>query len=200
MIQVHLWIPTTVHIEDWEQKINTNLNNLATAFPLLELGPLQVHPRHFIFSAAQLKTQLDKAIFSPVCRQLHIIIITDYDVYPEDPHQVVDELVHIDSIARLTRRIQVLVFDNINTNSSTLKNIPTQHLKTGFQALSSVTNSKISSGNSEDWLHDNRVDFKNCPGCETYLRISLTAVLLKLTVDIFLATFQDDSCPHLGTR
>jgi hypothetical protein len=200
MIQVHLWIPTTVHIEDWENKINTNLNNLATAFPLLEFGPLQVHARHFIFNAAQLKTQLDEAIFIPVCRQLHIIILTDYDVYPEDPHRVVDELVHIDSIARLTRRIQVLVFDNINTNSSILKNIPTQHIKTGFQTLSSVTNSKISTGNSEDWLHDYRVDFNNCPGCETYIRASITAVLLKLTSDLFLATFHDDPRPHLGTR
>jgi hypothetical protein len=187
MIQVHLWIPEVVHIEDWEQKIITHLNDLSTTFPLLELGPLQVHPRSFIFSADQLKTQLDEVIFIPLCKQLHLIVLTDYDVYPEDPHRVVDELVHIDSVARLTRRIQVVVFDTINTDSSTLKT-PTQHLKSGFQTLSSVTNSKISANNSEAWSHDHSVDFTDCSGCDAYIRTSLITVLLKLTADVIVET------------
>lgn len=196
MIQVHLWIPETVHIEEWQQKINVNLNDLVSTFPLLELGPLQIHRRNFIFSAAQLKTQLDEVIFVPVCRQLHIIVLTDYDVYPEDAHRVVDELVHIDSLARLTRRIQVLVFDTINTESSTLK-IPTQHLKDGFQTLSSVANSKISCGDSAHWAHDNTLDFAACTGCESYIRVSLLVVFLKLSVDTFLGVSQNDPSTHL---
>lgn len=185
MIQTHLWIPEIVHIEEWEQKITTNLNDLSNVFPLLELGPLRVHSRNFIFSAGQLKTQLDEVIFIPLCKQLHFIVLTDYDVYPEDPHRIVDELVHIDSVARLTRRIQVAVFDTINTDSSTLKT-PTQHLKSGFQTLSSVTNSKISANSSEAWSHDHSVDFADCLGCEAYIRASLITVLLKLSADLIV--------------
>lgn len=199
MIQIHLWIPEIVHVEQWEQKINSHLNDLADTFPLLELGPVKTHRRNFIFNATQLKTQIDEAIFIPVCKQLHIIVLTDYDVYPEDPHRVVDELVHIDSIARLTRRIQVLVFDTINSESSTLK-VPTQHLKDGFQVLSSVTNSKICCGDSTVYRHEDSVDFANCTGCDIYIRVLLSVVLLKLTADVTTEVSQNDPSAPLDTR
>ena len=182
MIQVHLWIPNVVEIADWEEKINACLNDLASSFNNLDLGPLNTHVRYHVFCAEQLKLFLEEALFIPVVRQLHLIVLTDYDVIPLDILRLVDQLTYIDSIARLTRRIQVLVFD-ILSSVPFLPKITTIEIKEGIKAITNVVNSKIVSCDPESWSHDN--SFINCTGCDTLIRVSLILVLVKLTIDTF---------------
>ena len=182
MIQVHLWIPNVVEVKDWELKINDCLNDLASSFDTLDLGPLNTHVRYHVFCAEQLKFFLEEALFIPVVRQLHIIVLTDYDVIPLDTLRLVDQLTYIDSIARLTRRIQVLVFDVLSSVPFVPK-ISTVEIKEGIKAITNVVNSKIVSGDPEAWSHDN--SFTDCSGCDTLIRVSLILVLLKLTLDTF---------------
>ena len=184
MIQVHLWTPEVVDISESEQKIVTCLNDLAPSFSSFEIGTLKTHIRRTTFSSENLATQLDEALFIPTIRQLHIIILTDYDVIPLDPMRIIDDLVHIDSVARLTRRIQILVFDNLNTNSPIPKIFPPT-IKEGIRTITRVINSKTFSGDAESWPHDNQ--FQNCSGCDALVRLSLVVVLLKFDSEILLA-------------
>jgi len=182
MIQVHLWIPNVVEVSDWEHKINACLDDLASSFENLDLGPLNTHVRYHVFSAEQLKLVLEEALFIPVVRQLHVLVLTDYDVIPLDTLRLVDQLTYIDSIARLTRRIQVLVFD-ILSSAPSIPKVTTAEIKEGIKAISNVANSRIVSGDPEAWSHDN--SFANCSGCNALIRVSFIVVLLKLTLDIY---------------
>jgi hypothetical protein len=185
MIQVHLWIPNVVEVSDWELKINACLDDLASSFENLDLGPLNTHVRYHVFSAEQLKLALEEALFIPVVRQLHVLVLTDYDVIPLDTLRLVDQLTYIDSIARLTRRIQVLVFDILSPAPSIPKvtGAVTTEIKEGIKAISSVVNSRIVSGDPGAWSHDN--SFANCSGCNALIRVSFIVVLLKLTLDTY---------------
>ena len=178
MIDIHFWVPRTFPIEDWEQKIQTCLNDLSNTFNLLEIGTLRVHERTQNFSCELLRVQLDEALFVPIVQQLHIIILTYQDIIQLDHCRLIDQIVHIDSIARLTRRIQVLVFDII---SSKAENTSAKEVKEGLQSITSVLNSKIFVGDIEAWLHT--PNFSTCAGCDALIRISLIFVLLKFNSD-----------------
>ena len=177
MIQVSLWAPECVFVEEWEEKIINSLNNFSNTFPALDVGQLKVYTRNYIFNAEQLAPILNEALFIPIVQQLHIIILTDYNIIPLDHLRVIDHLIFLDSVARSTRRIQILVFDLLTSGSSTLK-IPLELIKAGIKVISLVPNSAIQSADAESWAHD--AEFRNCEGCNTTIFQSLTSSLKAL--------------------
>ena len=174
MIQVCLWAPECVFVEEWEEKIINSLNNFSNTFPALDVGQLKVYTRNCIFNAEQLAPILNEALFIPIVQQLHIIILTDYDIIPLDHLRVIDHLIFLDSVARSTRRIQILIFDLLTSGSSTLK-IPLELIKAGIKVISLVPNSAIQSADAESWAHD--AEFRHCEGCNSTIFQSLTSSL-----------------------
>ena len=177
MTQVHLWAPDNVYVDEWEDKLIGCLNDLADTF---ETSPLKTHIRQPTFNAEQLAQVLDEAIFIPVVRQLHIILLTDFDVVPDDHLRLIDHLLLIDAVARSTRRIHVLVFDMINSRSVVQKS-PLILLKEGIKTITSVPNSKTQSVDTEWWAHHE--SFQNCTNCRILIKESLKSILTAHTIN-----------------
>jgi len=77
MIQVHLWIPSVVYVEDWKSKIDLCLSELDAICSTIEFGPLKTHVRDDEFCTEQLAEVLDEAMFIPLIRQIHITLVFD---------------------------------------------------------------------------------------------------------------------------
>ena len=180
MSQIHLWAPCVIDVEELENKIMQNLDELTLTFPSLELEPIQTHIRNSPFEARQLSLPLDEVMFIPIVSQIHIIFLTDYDVLPLDHTRIVDEIFHIESIARLTRRIQILVIDSISLDPAVTKT-PTAPTKEGLKLMSAIINSRISVGDTHLWPHN--PDFQICSGCNLLIRSTLFDLLQKIETE-----------------
>jgi hypothetical protein len=180
MIQVHLWIPSVVYVEDWKSKIDLCLSELDAICSTIEFGPLKTHVRDDEFCTEQLAEVLDEAMFIPLIRQIHIIVLVDHDILPLDSLRIVDHLVHIDSIARLTRRIQTLVFDLVTPNTF-INKISSNIIKEGIQSVSTVMNSKTLCADICGLEHDDH--FSQCQNCNKLIEVSLASLLIKVTTD-----------------
>jgi hypothetical protein len=182
MIQVHFWSPKVIDTAQWVNKINISLDALLPAFEHLELGHVQTHFRNSAFSADQLAPMLEEVLFYPIVRQLHIIVLTEYDVLPLDSLRLIDELIHLDSIARLTRRVQILVFDSLTKIPTALK-IPTPNIKEGILSVSNVSNTRIFVADTDRFPHD--ASFDNCSNCDALIRLSFIVIILRLHADTY---------------
>jgi len=180
MIDVHLWVPDVVYTEQWRDKIDYCLDEIAKICIAIEIGSIKTHVRTEVFSTEQLAEVLEEAMFIPVIRQVHIVVLSDLDVLSLDHMRIVDHLVHIDSVARLTRRIQILACDVLSTQSHP----PTVHwpiIKQGFQSISTVAGSKLFCVDLGSQQH--KQEFIECEECTRAIHAALIVVFIKLIND-----------------
>jgi len=177
MIQLHLWAPTSVDISEWEQKIDECVNDVIPNFGLLEIGPLITHIRQRLFDIQSFGPVLDEALFIPVVRQIHIVILTNYDVIAQDQFRLVDYLSHLDSFARSTRRINIVVFDLCSPHE--FPKLSISELKNGIKDLSTVLNSRTSLLDFIQSEHD--APLLTCTACDFNIKSALSSVLFHIS-------------------
>ena len=179
MIQIHLWIPCLVNLSCWQQKLNSCIEEIYSNFRQIELGPLQVHVRQQVLDINLFAATLDELLFIPLCNQLHCIFVIEQDVITLDCYRIIDDLVHLDSISRASKRAYILVFDLIT--SSVRPKIPLATIKAAIVNLTKLPNSRLSSIDLSQDFH--RYPVEECVNCSFVLSGLLSSILYNFTQD-----------------
>ena len=198
MIQFHFWAPTIVYVTEWEKKLNECLDEIIPNFKLLECGPIITHVHQKPFDVEICGPILEEALFIPLVRQIHIILLTNQDILNLDQFRILDSVIHLDSFARSTRRINSVILDLlIPVEKSKLR---IKEIKEGFKDLSTLLNTRTAVADLTQSEHDG--PFDSCSICNLNIKGVFSTTLLQITSELILAelSIQNDSSTYLGSQ
>ena len=198
MIQFHFWAPTLIYVTEWEKKLNECLDEVTPNFELLEIGPITTHVHQKPFDVENCGPILDEALFIPLVRQVHIIVLSNQDILPLDQFRIIDHVIHLDSFARSTRRINNIILDLlVPVKKSKLR---VKEIKEAFKDLSTILNSRTAVTDLTQSEHD--APFDLCSICNLNIKGVFSTTLLQITSEIVLAeiSVQNDSGTYLDPQ
>lgn len=197
MIQIHLWIPCLINFSTWQQKLNSCIEEIYSNFRHIEIGPIQIHVRRQVLDINLFATVLEELLFIPLCHQLHCVFLIEQDIIPLDHFRLIDDLIHLDSLSRTSKRAYVLVLDLIN--ASARPKLPLSTVKSGIVNITKIPNSRTYSIEMSQESHPYSVE--NCDNCTLVLCSSLSSIFYNFTQDLT----QQETClqnhdtrPHLA--